>query len=69
MALVRFDKDMETADHIMQMFNLRGSVCEMIADAIATERKRCHDIALALDNNRGNEKQIAAAIMYKAVKS
>lgn len=26
------------------------------------ERKRCHDIALAIDSGRGNEKMIAEAI-------
>lgn len=29
----------------------------------AEERKRCHDIAVAIDSGRGNEKLIAAAIM------
>jgi hypothetical protein len=28
----------------------------------AEERKRCHDIAMAIDSGRGNEKLIAAAI-------
>lgn len=31
--------------------------------AVMAERKRCHDIALAIDSGRGNEKEIAKAIM------
>lgn len=35
---------------------------ELLALAIEAERERCAQIALAIDSNRGNEKEIAAAI-------
>lgn len=31
--------------------------------AVEAERKRCHDIVMAIDSGRGNEKEIAKAIM------
>ncbi len=34
-----------------------------IAKAVKRERKRCADIALAIDSGRGNEKEIARAIL------
>lgn len=34
-----------------------------IKAAVAAERRRCADIALAIDSGRGNEKEIAKAIL------
>lgn len=34
-----------------------------IVKAVEHERKRCHAIALAIDSGRGNEKEIARAIL------
>jgi len=34
-----------------------------VAQSLIAERKRCHDITLAVDSKRGNEELIAAAIM------
>lgn len=36
-----------------------------VRDAVNAERQACHDIAMALDSNRGNEKEIAAAILKR----
>lgn len=40
----------------------RLSAPDPIAEAIAAERDRCANIALAIDSGRGNEKEIARAI-------
>ena len=45
-----------------------GAICQeqfveaVVMEAVADEREACHDIAIAIDSGRGNEKEIAAAI-------
>lgn len=65
MATAIFDEDLIAADNIIQQLTL-GGTRDAIAMAIASERQRCYEIAMAIDSGRGNERQIAAAIMFKA---
>lgn len=44
---------------------LRAAVLHRIAEVLAEERKECADIALAIDSGRGNEKEIANAILRR----
>jgi hypothetical protein len=42
-----------------------AAIRRRIAEALTDERKACADIALAIDSCRGNEKEIAKAILRR----
>ncbi len=65
MAIAIFDEDLTAANNIIQTLTL-GGTRDAIAMAIASERHRCYEIAMAIDSGRGNERQIANAIMFTA---
>lgn len=49
-----------TGDETARVLKIVGDIG---VSATIKERQRCHDIALAIDSGRGNEKEIARAIM------
>lgn len=49
-----------TTDELIE--DMRVTIEHRIAEAVAVERERCVQIALAIDSKRGNEKEIARAI-------
>lgn len=62
MAIAILNTDFAAADEMLAKSNI-GYLRDQIALAIAAERKRCADIAMALDSKRGNESLIAASIL------
>lgn len=45
--------------------HMSAAIRHRIAEVIAQERKACAEIALAIDSCRGNEKEIAKAILHR----
>jgi len=44
---------------------MSAAIRNRIVEVLAEERKACSDIALAIDSGRGNEKEIAKAILRR----
>lgn len=60
MPTILYEKDYIAAE--ATVIGAMTGIRNYVAQAIAAERERCAQIALAIDSGRGNEKEIAAAI-------